>query len=429
MAGDVASIARRATASIVTAAACAAADIASRAATAIRAEAATRAVDVAAAATTALETIAAGLADDEDLDVARRVAALVAATVAAEVIVQTKLTDDAATRVALAVTVAADAAALAAVAAASVVERAAGTAETAGHDVAGSSAATQLASDVAVVSTARVATLALRQVALLHQDPMVAELQRALELAELRLHYQPMYNMQTGAIVGVEALIRWQHPTRGLLLPADFLSVAEGVHLVTPVGDWVLETAVSQAAEWHHSLGGHAPVMWVNISCDQLGRQHLAGLVGELLSRVGLAPSQLGIELTERQLARRVDDVAADLLGLRELGVSLAVDDFGTGYASLDYLRRFAFDEIKIDRSFVSGLHDRTNTAVTTSIIALARSLNLTVVAEGIETQSQHNRLRMLGCAIGQGYFLQQPAPSEIIHDVLHHQNVPAAIN
>jgi EAL domain-containing protein (putative c-di-GMP-specific phosphodiesterase class I) len=375
MAGDVASIAKRATASIVAAAALAAADIASRAATAVRAEAATRAVDVAAAATTALETIAAGLADDEDLDVARRVAALVAATVAAEVIAQTKLTDDAATRVALAVTLAADAAAVAAVAAASIVETAAGTAETSAHDVAGSSAATQLASDIAVESTARVATMALHQVALLRQDPMVAELQHALERAELRLHYQPMYDMQTGAIVGVEALIRWQHPTRGLLRPADFFSVAEGVHLLTPVGDWVLDTAINQAADWRQALGEHAPVMWVNISCDQLGRQHLAGFVRELLGHLGLPPSLLGIELTERQLARRVDNVAADLLELRELGVALAVDDFGTGYASLDYLRRFAFDEIKIDRSFVSGLHDRTNTAVTTSIIALARSI------------------------------------------------------
>jgi sensor c-di-GMP phosphodiesterase-like protein len=154
---------------------------------------------------TALETIAAGVADDEDPDVARRVAALVAATVAAEVIAQTKLTDDAALRVALAVTLAADADAAAAVAAAAVVETAAGTAETSAHDMAGSSVATQLASDIAVGSTARVATMALRQVALLRRDPMVAELQRALERAEVRLHDQPMYDMQTGAVVGVEA--------------------------------------------------------------------------------------------------------------------------------------------------------------------------------------------------------------------------------
>lgn len=184
-----------------------------------------------------------------------------------------------------------------------------------------------------------------------------------------------MYGLESGEIVGVEALIRWQHPTRELLHPADFLEVAEGPHLVTPIGDWVLRAAVAQAAAWQRDVGGRAPVIWVNISCDQLGRHHLTQVVERLLSDSGLTPGLLGIEVTERQLARRIDDVADDLLELRELGVALAVDDFGTGYASLDYLRRFTFDEIKIDRSFVSGLQDRTNTAITSSIIALARWL------------------------------------------------------
>ncbi len=370
---------------------------------------------------TALETIAASLPGDVDVDGARRVAALVAAAVAADVIAQTKLTDDAAARVAEAVALAADVVALAAIAAASVVERAVGTAEMAAYDVAGLSEATELASDIAVESTARVAAMTLSQVASLRRAPMVAELQRALDCAELRLHFQPMYSMATGAVVGVEALLRWQHPTRGLLYPAEFLDVAEGPHLVTPIGDWVLDAAVNQAVAWQQTLGERSPVMWVNISCHQLGGHHVAGRVQELVSALGLAPSLLGIEVTERQLARRVDDVAADLLELRELGAALAVDDFGTGFASLDYLRRFTFDEIKIDRSFVSGIQDRTSTAVTVSIIALARSLGLVVVAEGIETQAQFNRLRTLGCAIGQGYLLQRPAPAEIIDDVLRH--------
>jgi EAL domain-containing protein (putative c-di-GMP-specific phosphodiesterase class I) len=251
---------------------------------------------------------------------------------------------------------------------------------------------------------------------------MVAELLRALEEDELRLHFQPMYSLDTGAIVGVEALIRWQHPTRGLLHPADFLGVAEGPHLVTPIGDWVLETAAAQAAAWQRDVGDHAPVTWVNISCDQLGRRHLTEVVERLLSGSGLAPALLGIEVTERQLARRVDDVADDLLDLRQLGVALAVDDFGTGYASLDYLRRFGFDEIKIDRSFVSGLQDRTDSAITSSIITLARSLDLTVVGEGVETQAQFDRLRLLGCDVAQGFLLHRPAVADTITTALHGQ-------
>ena len=134
----------------------------------------------------------------------------------------------------------------------------------------------------------------------------------------------------------------------------------------------------------------------------------------------GLVPGKLGIEVTERQLASRVDDVAAELLAIREVGIALAVDDFGTGYASLDYLRRFTFDEIKIDRSFVSGLNqDRTDTAVTASIIALGRSLDLTVVAEGVETQAQYDSLNELGCGTSQGYLLQRPGPAAAISQLL----------
>jgi len=418
-AGFIASSARHATATAVAAAASAAAEIAAQAATAVRAEADTRALNVAASAVTALETIASDLPDDVDPEWARRVAALVAATVAADVVAQAKLTDDAAARVARAVTLAAEAAALAALAAASIVELAALTAEDSAHVVAGSSAETETASDVAVESIARVTDLALHRVAFLRQAPLVIELRRALDNAELRLYYQPVYSITTGAVVAVEALLRWQHPDRGLLLPSEFLEVAEAPHLVTPIGDWVLETAVAQAASWQQAHGEHAPAMWVNISCDQLGRQRLVGVVERLLSETSLGPATLGVELTERQLATRVDDVASDLIALRALGVSMAVDDFGTGYASLDYLRRFTFDEIKIDKSFVSGLQDRTNSAVTSSIIALGRSLDLTVVAEGVETQDQYDRLKQLGCAMAQGYLLHRPAPPDIISDHL----------
>ena len=418
--GVVASRAKHATGATVAAAATAAAEIADQAATAVQAEAVARALDVAASAVLALETIAANLPEGVDTDGARKVAAAVAATVAADVIAQAKLTEDAAARVARAVAHAAEAAALAAVAAAGIVDVAAGAAEASADMLAGSSAATQAASGVALESTAHVTELAQRRVALLRRAPLVVELRRALEQDELRLHYQPMYSMKTGAVVGVEALLRWQHPTRGLLPPSEFLDVAEGPHMVTPIGDWVLEAAVTQATAWQRILGLRTPVMWVNISCEQLGRQHLTQVVDRLLTTTGLAPERLGIEVTERQLARRVDAVATDLTALRELGITLAVDDFGTGYASLDYLRRFSFGEIKIDRSFVSGLgQDRTDTAVTSSIIALARSLGLTVVAEGVETQAQYDCLHQLGCGVAQGYLLHRPAPPETVDDLL----------
>jgi len=379
---------------------------------------------VAAAAVTALERIAADLPDDVDPDGARRVAALVAATVAAEVINQARLTDQAAARVAKAVAVAADAAAVAAVAAAAVVDVAVGSAELSAQDMKGSSAATEAASRTAVESTGRVADLAQRRVSRLRQAPRVAELTLGLEREELRLHYQPMCARDTGAVVGVEALLRWQHPHRGLLPPSEFLDIAEGPALVVPVGDWVLRTAITQAARWHRAMedramGDQAPVMWVNISCDQLGREHLTGVVQGLLAEHGLAAAFLGVEVTERQLARRADDIATDLQELRRLGVALAVDDFGTGYASLDYLRRFTFDEVKIDRSFVAGLQDKTDAAVIASIIALARSLELTVVAEGVETREQHDFLRQLGCDVAQGYLLHRPASAEAIDALL----------
>jgi EAL domain-containing protein (putative c-di-GMP-specific phosphodiesterase class I) len=183
-----------------------------------------------------------------------------------------------------------------------------------------------------------------------------------------------------------------------------------------PMGDWVLATASAQASNWQRAMGTRAPDMWVNISSQQLGKQHLTGVVQQILADTRLAPAKVGLELIERQLIGSGESVLADLLALRELGVRLAIDDFGTGFNSLEYLRRFPFNEIKIDRSFVSGLgRDRTDTAVTSSVIALGRSLELSVVAEGVETEDQYHRLQDLGCDLAQGYLLQRPAPPETI--------------
>ena len=252
------------------------------------------------------------------------------------------------------------------------------------------------------------------------QLTLARELSQALVRDQLLLHYQPTYDLHTGSIIGVEALLRWQHPTRGLLRPAEFLDVAEGRRLMIPIGDWVLATAIAQASTWQHTFGARAPEMWVNISSQQLGRQHLPAVIEQVLAATGLTPAKLGLEVTERQLIGSADAAQADLLDLRDLGLRLAVDDFGTGFNSLGYLRQFPFDEIKIDQSFISGLgRDRTDTAVTTSVIALGRSLELVVVAEGVETEDQYQRLQDLGCDLAQGYLLQRPAPPETIDSLL----------
>jgi len=254
----------------------------------------------------------------------------------------------------------------------------------------------------------------------MRQLTMAGELTHALARNELRLYYQPTYDLHTGTIIGVEALLRWQHPSRGLLAPAEFLDIAEGRRLMIPIGDWVVATASAQASRWQQTLGDQAPDIWVNISSQQLGKQHLTRTVQQTLADTGLNPAKLGLEVTERQLIGGGESVQADLLALRELGLRLAIDDFGTGFNSLDYLRRFPFDAIKIDRSFISGLgRDRTDTAVTSSVIALGQSLDLAVVAEGVETQDQYELLQTLGCDLAQGYLLQRPAPPETIDLVL----------
>jgi len=425
-AGEVASSARQATAVVVAQAALAAAETAAQAASAVQSEAVALAVEVAASAVQAMETIEADLPVDVDAAVARRVAGLVAANVAAAVIAQAKLTRTAAARVERAVALAAEVAALAAVAAATLVDEATGHAAAAAHIVAGSNAATEAASDVAVESTARAAVGAQRRADLMRGAPLERELQAALKHDELALHYQPMYDMDTGAMTAVEALLRWHHPTRGLLPPSEFLDVAEGPHLVLPVGDWVVHAAVTQALEWERCVGESAPKIWINICCDQLGRHHLPGVVEDAIETASLAPARLGLEITERQLARRADAVASDLNALRTLGVGLAVDDFGTGYASLDYLRMCTFDEIKIDRSFVAGLdRDRTDTAVISSIIALGSSLDLTVVAEGVETWRQYHRLQEMGCTVSQGYLHHRPAPAATVTTLLQQPQRP----
>jgi EAL domain-containing protein (putative c-di-GMP-specific phosphodiesterase class I) len=426
VADEAAAHAKVVTARTFAVAAASTAKIAATTAAAVADEAVSRDEDAVRSAAEARRRVVEVLADHADPDVA---ASEVARAVAADVIARASATADAAALVAEAVTAAAEAAFHAARSAAASVELAAGKAAAAAHAVSGSSAASQAASDVVVGSTSRFVELAsllravaaVRRISLARNPPLVGELRTAVDRAELGLHYQPIYNTGTGALVAVEALLRWQHPSRGLLPPAEFIHVAEHhPDLVNPVGDWVLATAITQAKVWRGEYGGRAPKVWVNVSCDQLGQQRLRGVVESLLHEAGLGPAAIGLDVTERQLIETTGDAAADLAALRDFGVPLALDDFGTGYASLEYLRRFIFDEIKIDQSFVAGLgRDKTDTAVTASIIELGRSLDLAVVAEGVETQEQYDHLKRLGCAMCQGFLLQRPAPPETIAKLL----------
>nr|WP_231135105.1 PAS domain S-box protein [Motilibacter deserti] len=255
----------------------------------------------------------------------------------------------------------------------------------------------------------------------LRQVRLAADLRRALETdGELVLHYQPTFDARTGAVAALEALIRWEHPEHGLLLPGAFLDVAEDRDLMVPLGAWVLRAACAQAAAWHERLGAAAPEMWVNVSSRQLGVAELTHRVDEVLRATGLPPDKLCLEITERQVVEIDGVVRRDLDGLVSLGCRLALDDFGTGHNDMSHLRALPFDTLKIDRVYVTGLGtDRTDTAITTSMVTLAKSLGLTVVAEGVERPAQADQLRELGCDLLQGFLLHRPAPATQLDRVL----------
>ena len=241
-----------------------------------------------------------------------------------------------------------------------------------------------------------------------------ADLRVALDRGELRLHYQPTIDLRTSKIVGFEALVRWQHPTRGLISPLDFIPIAEGTGLIVPLGRWVLTEACRQAVEWT-TAGVTDPVkMAVNVSVRQFDRDDLAAVVAEVLTETGLAAGQLCLEMTESVLMTDTEENLAQLVGLKALGVTLAIDDFGTGYSSLAYLRRFPVDTLKIDRSFVERLGEQTDdAALANTIVQLGRSLGMTTVAEGIEEYGQLAALREMGCDYAQGFYFSRPVPAD----------------
>jgi diguanylate cyclase (GGDEF)-like protein len=250
-------------------------------------------------------------------------------------------------------------------------------------------------------------------VAMVERLELEEGLAHALRRAELVLHYQPLIDLRSERLVGVEALVRWQHPDRGLLPPGEFIPVAEDSRLMLPLGRWVLAEACRQVADWRRDHpAAHDLTVCVNFSSAQFTDPTLVGGVRETLADSGLPPKRLVIELTETALLRDTETMVDRMMDLKALGVRLAVDDFGTGNASLRHLARFPVDVLKVDRSFVSEIGvDRRQTAIAGAIINLGEDLGMAVVAEGIETPDQLAHLRSLGCDFGQGFYLGRPVP------------------
>jgi diguanylate cyclase (GGDEF)-like protein/PAS domain S-box-containing protein len=244
-------------------------------------------------------------------------------------------------------------------------------------------------------------------------------LRNALERGEFVLHYQPQVDLETGAIVGMEALIRWQHPELGMVPPSRFIGVAEETGLIVQIGAWVMRTACAQNKAWQDAGLGVLRVA-VNLSARQFGAVDLIESIERVLADTGLAPECLEIELTESLFMSDVTPAVELLHRMKSLGVNLSIDDFGTGYSSLSYLSRFPIDVLKIDRSFVADItHDANDAAIVTSIIALAHNLKLSVIAEGVETREQLDYLRSHGCDEMQGYYFSRPLPAAEFEQLL----------
>ena len=253
----------------------------------------------------------------------------------------------------------------------------------------------------------------------LEQKRLERDLGGALERQELLVYYQPIVSLETQKIVGVEALLRWQHPERGLVLPNTFIPVAEQTGLIVPFGSWIIGQALAQLKAWHGAGYTHLFVS-VNISARQVQHPGLVGVVQAALERHHLAPRHVALELTESVFMERVDENVGHFRTLYDAGVRLSIDDFGTGYSSLGYLKRLPVHTLKIDRSFLAGVPEREgDTALVKTILAMAHNLNLNVVAEGVETPAQAEFLRTHGCDQAQGYLFSRPVPADTLTGLL----------
>jgi diguanylate cyclase (GGDEF)-like protein len=244
------------------------------------------------------------------------------------------------------------------------------------------------------------------------QVALEADLRRALDRDEIQLYYQPIIRLADGRVAGFEALLRWRHPERGVIEPQSFVPHAEESGLILRLGRFALERAVEDLAQWQKRFPLKPPLfVSVNVAWRQIADSAFAEQIGSLLDRADIAKRSLKLEVTESAVMRGADLAEIALQRLRSLGVGLAVDDFGTGHSALSHLRRFPFEAIKIDKSFVSAAHEKTGAAILRSIVSLAHELKLAVVAEGVETSEEAVRLRAMNCEYAQGYLFGAPLP------------------
>jgi EAL domain-containing protein (putative c-di-GMP-specific phosphodiesterase class I) len=247
------------------------------------------------------------------------------------------------------------------------------------------------------------------------------DLRHAIARNEMSLVYQPQAELQSGEVFGFEALVRWKHPTRGMVSPRVFIPIAEDCGAIVPIGEWVLRTACAEAARWKRPLA-----VAINVSAVQLHTGNLPELVAQVLEETGLDPARLELEITETSLIKDIGRAIDTLSKLKALGVQIAMDDFGTGYSSLSNLRAFPFDRIKIDPSFVRSVDTSADAAaIVHAIVGLARGLKLPVVAEGVETVEELGFLRSSACNAMQGYYLGRPSPI----DAFEHYTGRAAVD
>jgi predicted signal transduction protein with EAL and GGDEF domain len=248
---------------------------------------------------------------------------------------------------------------------------------------------------------------------------MESDLRSAIDREEFLLHYQPQIDVATGRVVGVEALVRWQHPFRGFVQPDMFIGIAEDTGLILPLGAWVLKTACLQSAAW--TAAGLPPMrMAVNLSARQFRQDNLPKLVADTIAETGIAPHLLELEITESVAMDNPEETNLHLRRFKEMGVELAIDDFGTGYSSLSYLKLYPVNRLKIDRSFVKDIETSADdSAIAEATISLAHALGKEVVAEGVETEGQLNFLRKQKCDIIQGYYYSRPLPAAELAEFL----------
>jgi EAL domain-containing protein (putative c-di-GMP-specific phosphodiesterase class I) len=255
-----------------------------------------------------------------------------------------------------------------------------------------------------------------------------AELRRALERDEFRLHYQPKVDLRTGRVIGLEALIRWQHPELGMILPRRFISVAEETGLIVGIGQWVLRTACAQNKAWQDQGLARVPVA-VNVSAVQLRQEDLASEVQKVLADTRLEPNYLVLELTDSVMIPDVQSVKDIVSEIHRIGVRITLDNFGTGYSSLSYLHRFPIDTLPVARSFVREItSDDNDAAIVRATVGLARSLGMKILTKGVETEEQLALLRAWGCDMMQGYLFSKPLPPDELAELLREgRSLPAA--